>query len=80
MWCLWGDPRRVWNPQKVAVAELWLADRDDTRMERSQRESLRIASSSKNAAWVAAIAAIIAIPIAIGAAVISYLAWTSPHQ
>ena len=65
--------RNAWNPQKVAVAELWLADRDDARIERSQRESLEIARSAKNAAWIAAIAAIIAVPIAIVAIVISWL-------
>lgn len=72
--------RNVWNPQKVAVAELWLADMDDARIERSQRESLTIARSAKNAAWAAAIAAIIAVPIAIVSIVIAYLGWASPHR
>ena len=58
---------------RLIQAELWLADRDDARSERSNAESLTIARSAKNAAWAAAIAAIIAIPIAIVAIVISVL-------
>jgi len=64
----------IWNAQKVAVAEFWLADLDDARIERSNRESLEIARSAKNAAWAAAIAAMVAIPIAIVSIVISVLA------
>ncbi|TAL37379.1 MAG: hypothetical protein EPN98_03590 [Phenylobacterium sp.] len=71
--------RGAWNERRTKWAQGWLDALNDTRSERSNRESLAIARSAKNAAWAAAIAAIIAIPIAIGAIVISYLAWTSPH-
>ena len=69
--------RGSWNERRSKWAQGWLDELDDTRSERSERESLSIARSAKNAAWAAAIAAMIAIPIAIAAAVISYLAWTS---
>ena len=71
--------RGAWNPRRTAWAQGWLESLNDARSERSNRDSLAIARSAKNAAWAAAIAAIIAIPIAIGAMVISYLSWTSPH-
>jgi hypothetical protein len=72
--------RSAYEPRKTAIAELWLADRDDERMERFNVEGLKIARSSKDAAWVAAIAAIIAVPIAIISLAIAYLSWVSPHH
>jgi hypothetical protein len=72
--------RGAWNQRRTKWAEGWLAELGDSRSERSQRESLTIARSAKNAAWAAAIAAMIAIPIAIGAMAISYFAWVSPHH
>lgn len=70
--------RGAWNQRRTRWAQGWLEAVNDTRSERSNRESLTIARSAKNAAWAAAIAAMIAIPIAIGAMCISYLAWVSP--
>lgn len=67
----------TWQAQ---IAQAFLATCEDARMERSQAESLRIAKSAKNAAWAAAIAAIIAVPIATASIVIAYLAWASPHH
>lgn len=68
--------RGAWNERRTKWAQAWLEALNDTRSERSNRESLAIARSAKNAAWAAAIAAIaamIAIPIAIVTIVISVL-------
>lgn len=69
-----------YNAEHRALAIVWLAEKDQGRVaeesarnERSQADSLRIATSAKNAAWVAAIAAIIAVPIAIASIIISVL-------
>lgn len=65
--------RRIWNEEKVAIAEVWLADQDDLRSAADQSESMKISRSAKNAAWAAAIAAIVAVPIAIAALIVSLL-------
>lgn len=63
----------------------WIEEIDRASAEESERRKnasiatqIDIARSAKNAAWVAAIAAIIAAIIAMGGAFISYLAWSRP--
>ena len=64
----------------------WIEEIDRASAEESERrknasiaEQINIARSAKNAAWTAAVAAIIAANIAIIGAFISYLAWSRPH-
>ena len=65
--------RRMWNEQRVAIAEVWLADQDDIRAAIDQAEAIKISRSSRNAAWAAAIAAIVSVPIALAALLVSLL-------
>lgn len=66
--------RKGWNERRAALANHWLSELDNSREARLARENLDHARSAKNAAWTAAIAAIIANVIAIAAIVISFLA------
>ncbi len=59
-----GEQRKRW-------AQDWLDEGASSRKEASHAESNAIARSAKNAAWVAAISAMIAIPIAIASLFIS---------
>ena len=58
---------------KRSLAEEWLRHKDRLRIDASNVEQIRIARSAKNAAWVAAIGAIIAALIAIASVVIAYV-------
>ena len=50
---------------KLQLAEEWLRLKDVVRSEKTTREQLRISRSSRNAAWVAASAAVIAVVISV---------------
>lgn len=70
--------RKGWNPRRTALANHWLSELDNSREALLARENLDHARSAKNAAWTAAIAAVIANVIAIAAIVIAYLASRPP--
>ncbi len=50
----------LYQPKKAALAREWLLRKDQSRKDASISEQIRIARSAKNAAWMAATAAIIA--------------------
>ncbi|MFO1242739.1 MAG: hypothetical protein U1E36_06010 [Rickettsiales bacterium] len=50
---------------KLALAKEWLESQERRRSDASHAEQIHIARSAKNAAWIAAIAAVIAVGVAI---------------
>lgn len=76
----WLKLQRFHGP-KLALAERWIEAKDqereaalEERRHASNSESLRVAGSAKNAAWAAAIIAIVAAAAAIASALIAYRA------
>jgi hypothetical protein len=65
---------------KTALAEEWVRAKDDARIDASNAEHLRIARSEKNAAWIAAISAMIAIIISVIALYLSWLGLDASQQ
>lgn len=61
----------IWNARRRGFAEAWLHERERERSDSSNSEQMHVARSAKNAAWVAAIAAIVATTCAIVSIAIS---------
>jgi len=56
---------KLYQPKKAALAEEWLARKEEARRSGATAEQLRFARSEKNATWVAAIMAIATVIVAI---------------